>query len=333
MSRLRIVVIAALGALVAGTSSAVATPLVAIDPGHGGSDSGATGRLPPGTQTGMTPRIDPDGQTRIYEKDVTLDIAQRLNAYLRGRGFPTVMTRSTDLAGGDVPFTTVGADLRARVDIANNAGARLFVSIHENALSATASGTETYHFYYSNPGARALAVLVHQQVLAALGLPDRGVKTAGFYVLKNTRMPAILVEGAFITNPGEALLLADPAVRQRVAEAIGVGVAKYTAGGYDALYGQQQSLKPRYQVNAGAFRKLANARARYRLVRRRGFEAAIRSEYNAPTRKHLFYVVSGRFVYLENARGLRDRMRGKRLRANVGPIPKRSRAIPAVAPR
>lgn len=333
MSRVRIVMLAALGALVAGASSAAAAPLVAIDPGHGGADSGATGTLPPGTQTGMTPRIDRDGQTRIYEKDVTLDIAQRLNAYLRGRGFPTVMTRTTDLAGGDAPFTTVGADLRARVDIANNAGARLFVSIHENALNATASGTETYHFYYSNPGARALAVLVHQQVLAALGLPDRGVKTAGFYVLKNTRMPAILVEGAFLTNPREAQLLADPAVRQRLAEAIGVGVAKYTAAGYDALYGQQQSLKPRYQVNAGAFRKLADARARYRLVRRRGFEAAIRSEYNAPSRKYLFYVVSGKFVYLENARGLRDRMRGKRLKANVGPIPKRSRAIPAVAPR
>lgn len=333
MTRLRILTLAALAALAATAGSAAAVPLVAIDPGHGGADSGATGTLPPGTQTGMTPRIDADGQTRIYEKDVTLDIAQRLNGYLRGRGFPTVMTRTADMAGGDVPFTTVGADLRARVDIANNAGARLFVSIHENALSATATGTETYHFYYSNPGARALAVLVHQQVLAALGLPDRGVKTAGFYVLKNTRMPAILVEGAFLTNPGDALLLADPAVRQRLAEAIGVGVARYTAAGYDALYGQQQSLKPRYQVNAGAFRKLVDARARYRLVRRRGFEAAIRSEYNTPTRKYLFYVVSGKFVYVENARGLRDRMRGKRLKANVGPIPKRSRAIPPAAPR
>jgi N-acetylmuramoyl-L-alanine amidase len=333
VTRLRALLTAVLIALAVGTVTAAAAPLVAIDPGHGGADGGAVGTLPPGTQTGLPPRIDADGQTRIYEKDVTLDIAQRLNADLRGRGFPTVMTRTTDLAGGDVPFTTVGADLRARVDIANNAGARLFVSIHENALSATATGTETYHFYYSSPGARALAVLVHEQVLAALGLPDRGVKTAGFYVLKNTRMPAILVEGAFLTNPGEALLLADPAVRQRLAEAIGAGVAKYTAAGYDALYGRQQSLKPRYQVNAGAFRKLADARARYRLVRRRGFEAAIRSEYNAPTRKYLFYVVSGKFVYVENARGLRDRMRGKRIKANVGSIPKRSRAIPAVAPR
>ena len=333
MSRLRLTVPAALVALIVSAAGAVAAPLVAIDPGHGGADSGATGTLPPGTPTGLPARIDPDGQTRIYEKDVTLDIAQRLNAYLRGQGFPTVMTRTTDLAGGDVPFTTTGADLRARVDIANNAGARLFVSIHENALSATAAGTETYHFYYASPAARALAVLVHRQVLAALGLPDRGVKAAGFYVLKNTRMPAILVEGAFLTNPDEALLLADPAVRQRVAQAIGTGVGQYVAAGYDALYGQQQNLKPRYQVNAGAFRRLADARARYRLVRRRGFEATIRSEYNKANRKYLFYVVSGKFVYVENARELRDRLRRKRIKANVGAIPTRSRPVPAAAPR
>ena len=322
-----------LAALAVSAASAVGAPLVAIDPGHGGADSGAAGTLPAGTQTGLPARIDADGQTLIYEKDVTLDIAQRLDVYLRGRGLPTVMTRTRDLAGGDVPFTTVGADLRARVKIANDAGARLFVSIHENALSATAAGTETYHFYYSNPGARALAMLVHEQVLAALGLPDRGVKTAGFYVLKYTRMPAILVEGAFLTNPNEALLLADPAVRQRLAEAIGTGVARYTAAGYDALYGQQQNLTPRYQVNAGAFRRLADARARYRLVRRRGFEAAIRSEYNRRTRKYLFYVVAGRFVYVENARDLRDRLRAKRIAANVGPAAKRSRAVPAASPR
>ncbi len=333
MSRFRDAALASLVVLLTGAAGAVAAPLVAIDPGHGGADSGAVGTLPPGTPTGMPARLDADGQTHIYEKDVTLDVAHRLNVYLQGRGFPTVMTRTTDLAGGDVPYSTTSADLRARVDIANNAGARLFVSIHENALSAAAAGTETYHFYYSNPGARALALFVHQEVLAALGLPDRGVKTAGFYVLKNTRMPAILVEGAFLTNPGEALLLADPALRQRLAEAIGTGVVRYTAAGYDALYGKQQNLSPRYQVNAGAFRRLADARARYRLVRRRGFEAAIRSEYNRPTRKYLFYVVSGKFVYVENARDLRDRMRAKRLKANVGPIAKRSRAVPAAAPR
>lgn len=311
----------------AGTATAVSAPLVAIDPGHGGADSGAVGTLPPGTQTGLTPRIDPDGQTRIYEKDVTLDIAQRLNTYLQARGFPTIMTRTQDLAGGDLPYTTEDADLKARVDIANNAGARLFVSVHENSLSATSTGTETYHFYYSSPGARALALLVHQQVLAVLGLPDRGVKTAGFYVLRNTRMPAILLEGAFLSNSNDALLLADPNVRQRLAEAIGIGVVQYTDQGYDALYGQAQNLTPRYQVNAGAFRKLKDAKVRYRFVRRKGFEAAIRSEYHPKVRKYLFYVVAGKFVQIENAKDLRDRLRANRIRANVAPVATKSRKV------
>lgn len=307
----------------------MSAPLVAIDPGHGGADSGAVGTLPPGTQTGLIPRIDPDGQTRIYEKDVTLDIAQRLNTYLQARGFPTIMTRTQDLAGGDVPYTTEGADLKARVDIANNAGARLFVSIHENSLSATSTGTETYHFYYSSPGARALALLVHQQVLAVLGLPDRGVKTAGFYVLRNTRMPAILLEGAFLSNPNDALLLADPNVRQRLAEAIGTGAVQYAEQGYDALYDQAQNLTPRYQVNAGAFRRLKDAKVRYRFVRRKGFEAVIRSEYHPKVRKYLFYVVAGKFVQFENAKDLRDRLRAKRIRANVAPVATKSRRVAA----
>jgi N-acetylmuramoyl-L-alanine amidase len=315
--------------LLAASGTAMAAPLVAVDAGHGGSDTGAVGVLPPGTQTGLTPRSDKDGQTVIYEKDVTLDVAQRLDTFLQARGFPTVMTRTQDLAGGDVPSTTVGADLKARVDIANAAGARLFVSIHENALATTTQGTETFHFYYANPGARALAQLVHREVVSALGLPDRGVKTAGFYVLKNTRMPAILVEGAFLSNPNEAVLLADPAIRQRLAEAVGTGVTLYRDAGYDAMYGKAQDQQPRYQVNVGAFRKVAEARARYRLVRRTGFSAAIRSEFHAKLGRNLFFVVAGRFAYIENAQALRDKLRAKRLKANVAPLAARSRRVPA----
>ena len=330
MKRRRPFVIALAVAAFAGSGSAVAAPLVAIDAGHGGADSGAVGILPPGTETGLPPRLDADGRTVLYEKDVTLDVSQRLNAFLQGRGFPTVMTRTQDLAGGDVPYTTVTADLKARSDIANAAGARLFVSIHENALSATTEGTETFHFYYANPGARTLAQLVHQEVVTALGLPDRGVKMAGFYVLKHTTMPAILVEGAFLSNPNEALLLADPNVRQRLAEAVGTGVVKYTEAGYDAIYGVDQHLTtPGYQVNAGAFRRLGDARARYRIVRRKGFAAAIRSEFHPNLHRNLFFVVAGKFVSRDNALALRDRMRTKHLRANVAPIVTRSRPVPS----
>ncbi len=333
MKPLRLLAIAGAIAAFAGSGSALASPLVAIDAGHGGADTGAVGILPAGTATGLPPRLDADGQMVIYEKDVTLDVSQRLNGFLQARGFPTVMTRTQDLAGGDVPYTTVTADLKARSDIANAVGARLFVSIHENALAATTEGTETFHFYYANPGARALAQLVHQEVVTALGLPDRGVKTAGFYVLKHTTMPAILVEGAFLSNPAEALVLADPNVRQRLAEAVGTGVVRYAEAGYDAIYGLDQHLTtPRYQVNAGAFRKLGDARARYRMVRRKGFAAAIRSEFHPNLRRNLFFVVAGKFVSRENAVTLRDRMRTKHIRANVAPLATRSRAVPS-APR
>lgn len=329
MIRVRRLVLLVLAAIGLSTAVATGAPLVAIDAGHGGADSGAVGVLPAGTVTGLPARADADGQTLLYEKDVTLDIAQRLDAFLQGRGFPTVMTRTQDLAGGDVPYTTVGADLRARVDIANNANARMFVSIHENSLNAASSGTETYHFYYSSEAAKLLAGLVHQQVVAALGLPDRGVKSAGFYVLKNTEMPAILVEGAFLSNPTDVLMLADAGVRQRVAEAIGAGVVAYSDAGYDALYAQSLDKTPHFQVNVGAFRKLGDARTRLRLVRKKGFTAAIRSEFNPVLRRNLFYVVAGKYVQVSAATVKRDRMRATGLKANVGPVATSSRPVPA----
>lgn len=233
---------------------------MAVDPGHGGSDGGAVGELPPGAVTGLPPRVDAQGRPVILEKDVNLDVGLRLDAYLRGRGVRTILTRTTDLAGGDRPYTTVGADLRARVNIANEAGAELFVSVHNNALSPTASGTETFHFYYASTSARLLAQDVQSELVAALGLPDRGVKSAGFYVLRHTVMPAVLVEGAFLSNPSEALLLADANVRQRIAEAVGRGVERFAARALPA--------PPRLPPTIGPWRaRPARVPAGYRLVR------------------------------------------------------------------
>lgn len=305
-------------------AAAAALPLVAVDPGHGGRDTGAVGILPPGTDTGLTPRTDPKGRTVIYEKDVTLDVAQRLDAWLRARGFPTVMTRTQDLAGGDVPYTTAGADLRARTRIANESGAELFVSIHENSLNARSTGTETYHFYYASPAARALAILIHQEVVFRLGLPDRGVRQAGFYVLKNTVMPAVLVEGAFLSNPGEALLLSRADARQQLAEAVGTGLVRYVEGGGapgSPAYGAPPTVKPlviKYRVTAGAFRRRALALRRLAVVRKAGTDAVIRKRYTPRARATLHYVVTGQFIFLENARQQRDALRAKGLPAMIG---------------
>ncbi len=215
-------------------SAAGALPYVAIDPGHGGRETGAVGPLPPGTPTGLPPRVDDRGRTALFEKDVNLDIGLRLQAVLASLGARTLMTRTTDSGGGDRPWPTTRADLAARVDIANEGGVNVFISVHNNALRATTSGTETFHYYYASAASRRLAVEVQREMLLALGLPDRGVKSAGFYVLRHTVMPAILTESAFLSNPSEALLLADPAVRQRIADAIARGVQRYAARGVAA---------------------------------------------------------------------------------------------------
>jgi N-acetylmuramoyl-L-alanine amidase len=319
----------ALGLLL-GAGSAGALPYVALDPGHGGRDTGAVGHLPPGTPTGLPARFDRDGQTVIYEKDVNLDVAFRLDAWLRARGFRTLMTRTRDLAGGDAPSTTTLSDLRARTDRANQAGAQLFVSIHQNALSASARGTETYRFYYAGAPSLALAVAVHQEVVLRLGLPDRGVKSAGFYVLRHTLMPAVLVEGAFLSNPSEALLLARPEARQGLAEGIGAGIVRWAqGGGQRGVYGPPKRAAPRtlyirYWTRAGRFARRADAVRMARRLSARGTDALVRGR--RVRGRQLWLVVTGQFISLSNAKGQRDRLRARGYRAAaVGPAPPRRR--------
>jgi len=172
---------------------------VIIDPGHGGADGGAVG---------------PSG---LREADVALAIARLVRDALAGQGIPAVMTRNDDAT---VP-------LEERPDLAQRNGGVVFVSIHVNASrSAGSAGTETY---YKTPDSQALARVVQSEVTQALGEPDRGVRTADFYVLANTPMPSVLVETAFITNPSEEAMLRDPAVQRRIADAIARAVAKYLA--------------------------------------------------------------------------------------------------------
>lgn len=308
-------------------------PLIAIDPGHGGRDVGAVGRLPEGTVTGLPERAD---GRRIYEKDVNLDVSQRLDALLRSRGYPTVMTRTQDLAGGDRPYRNVGADLRARVDIANAAEADLFLSIHHNAFRTDSTGTETFHFRAAGPAGRALARAVHEELVFRLRLPDRGVKPAGFFVLRSTAMPAVLVEGGFLSNPDEALLFARPEVRQLVADAVAAGVDRFVREGGLALREapprrpvaslpapRVAPQPPRYWVTAGSYRRVAPARAQARRVERAGFEAIVRRR-EASSGRPLYHVVTGQFVRLANAKRQRAALRGERLPGKIGS---------AVAPR
>jgi N-acetylmuramoyl-L-alanine amidase len=179
--------------------------LIVIDPGHGGSDRGTI-------------------HGGVAEADLTLDMAKRLRDLLVARGWEVKMTRDTDV---DVYAANDSAhdELQARVDVANSAGARLFVSIHANAfIKSGPYGTTTY---ISKPDDVAFARIVERD-LAADGTKDDGVVKSHLYVTYHTRMPAVLVETAFLSNPSDYALLTSAAWRQKVAQEIADGIGEYT---------------------------------------------------------------------------------------------------------
>jgi N-acetylmuramoyl-L-alanine amidase len=167
---------------------------VIIDAGHGGFDRGG---IP--------------GQ-RVSEKFMTLDVAQRLAKQLRRAGYRVVMTRDSDV------FVTLGD----RVRIANSYRDGIFVCIHFNsATRAGANGIETY--YYTNQSA-SLAANIHRQVVAGTTTDNRGIRQRGYYVLRRTAIPAVLVECGFLTNPMEAGMVLQSSYREMLAQRIANGV-------------------------------------------------------------------------------------------------------------
>lgn len=172
---------------------------IVIDPGHGGNDPGAIG---------------PNG---IKEKDVALAIAKKVAALLKSAGIDAQLTRDND----------VFVELSARAAKANTAKANYFVSIHCNsATSSQAHGTETYCYAKGGEGEK-LAAAVQKHLIQELKLTDRGVKTANYAVLRETKMPAILTEVAFISNPQEEALLRNELFQNLAAKAIAEGICEY----------------------------------------------------------------------------------------------------------
>jgi N-acetylmuramoyl-L-alanine amidase len=168
--------------------------VVVIDAGHGGHDRGG---IP--------------GQ-RVAEKTMTLDVAKRLQDILNANGYRTVMTRESDVF---VPLPT-------RVAVANTYRNALFVCIHFNsARRSGANGIETY-FYSSQ--SLPLASAIHYYVSRAAPSSNRGVRRRGYYVLRRTAVPAVLVECGFLTNPTEAQYAQSVNYRQMLAEQIARGI-------------------------------------------------------------------------------------------------------------
>lgn len=178
---------------------------IVVDAGHGGKDPGA--RASDGTN----------------EKDLNLDVALRLEKLLKSLGFNTIMTRRDDT------FLELGE----RTEIANKNYADFFMSIHFNAFNQTTKGIET--LYYPNTtnedytiNNRSIAQIFHNEVVGALDMPSRGITARpNLYVLNKTKMPAILAELGFITNPQELALAKTELYREKAARALAVSIVKY----------------------------------------------------------------------------------------------------------
>jgi N-acetylmuramoyl-L-alanine amidase len=200
MNRSRSLFISAFAGILAFAVSAFGqTRTVVIDPGHGGFDRGGV-----------------PGQ-RISEKDKCLDVAQRLKRILLADGFRVIMTRDSDV------FIPLGT----RVAIANQYRGAVFVSIHFNCASRVgANGIETY--YYRSDSA-SLAASIHRNVVSSAPSENRGIRQRGFYVLRRTTIPSVLVECGFLTNPTEGRLALTGDYRQRLAEQIARGIKRQPA--------------------------------------------------------------------------------------------------------
>ena len=182
---------------------------IVIDPGHGGSDSGAI------------------GYTGIREKDVALAVSLRTEELLRRAGAEVIMTRTEDV---DVSHagSSAARELQARVDVSlAHPEAELFLSVHCNSFTnPDAHGMETY-YYPKTDADEQFASLLNEELVAAGGLYNRGVKYAKFYILRHTEIPAALVELGFLSNPDEEELLADADYQERLAQALVHAIERY----------------------------------------------------------------------------------------------------------
>jgi N-acetylmuramoyl-L-alanine amidase len=177
--------------------SALAVPKICIDPGHGGSDSGAVGN-------------------GLYEKNLNLSTAKKMKAWLDkdtkdsngGNAWQVLMTRNQDAY----------VSLAARSSYANSNRVSRFFSIHHDSWNAGANGSGTFIYTSTGSTTTDLGNKVQQELVQHGGLKDRGLRRANFHVLRETSMPAVLTENGFISDAGDAQKISNPSWQDNVAK-------------------------------------------------------------------------------------------------------------------
>lgn len=183
-------------------------PLIVLDPGHGGPFHGTK------------------AASGLCEKEVNLAIAKYTAAILQSYGYRVRLTRTSDRALS----AQLNSDLDARPALANGNNADLFVSIHAN--HARSSSVQGFEVFYGRGSAKSLAFakVIHSAIHGKISDVDRGVKQAGFRVLKRAHMPAVLVEVGFLSHTETARQLGGQWYREQIAQALAAGVRRYVEG-------------------------------------------------------------------------------------------------------
>jgi N-acetylmuramoyl-L-alanine amidase len=187
--------------------------VVMLDPGHGGYDPGA---------------VSSQG---VYEKSINLQIAQKVKEMLSPCGIEAFLTREEDIdyvpAGVKGKITKKQIDLNRRIQMASEAKADVFVSLHVNAtIEGRNSGAETFYHFKSKSG-KELAELIQQELIKISGMNRRIAKPGDFYVINNTTMPAVIVEVGYLSSVKEQKKLQQSWYQEQLARAIAKGIAVY----------------------------------------------------------------------------------------------------------
>ena len=197
----------------AAASDSLAGLTVALDPGHGGYDGGARAM-----------------DSGIWEKELTLQIAQAVEKELNARGAAVVLTRTEDvcLAQEGSGKARKRADLQKRLDIAEEAQADVFLSIHLNEYrDRSESGPQVFYQKGADAG-RLLAGAMQESLVQTLQPAKVRAANAGdYYVLRNTALPAVLVECGFLSNAAEEKKLLDKAYQRMIAQAVANGLEEW----------------------------------------------------------------------------------------------------------
>ena len=194
--------------------------LVILDPGHGGLDSGSMA-------------------AGILEKDLTLDVAKRVERLVHLKGLPALLTRDADNY----------VSLAGRAALANREHNCVFVSIHfDEGKKPAATGVQTYYASHAasrfqdvsswlpflqrtpelpDPESQSLAGFIQEELVSQTQALNRGTKAEQFFVIANVNHPAVLVEGGFLTNKDEVSKLGSPDYREQIATAITDGITRY----------------------------------------------------------------------------------------------------------